>query len=169
MKTLREMPKYRSSLKPDLLRMLQEKVGKDVVFAEIEDRICYAYDSTKEKVVPDVVVKPVSTNQIAEILKIANEYLIPVYPRGAGTGLSGGAVPLYGGIVLDLMRMNKIIEILPEDLIATVEPGVITRDFQNEVAKYKLFYPPDPSSAEFSTIGGNVAECAGGMTSLKYG
>ncbi|HHT9124347.1 MAG TPA: FAD-binding oxidoreductase [Candidatus Brocadiia bacterium] len=169
MKTLKEMLKPRSSLKPDLLRLLQGKVGKDAVFAEIEDRICYAYDGTKDKVIPDVVVKPVLTNQIAETLKIANEYLIPVYPRGAGTGLSGGAVPIYGGIVLDLMKMNKIIEILPGDLIATVEPGVITRDFQNEAAKYKLFYPPDPSSAEFSTIGGNVAECAGGMTSLKYG
>lgn len=163
------MSKLHSSLKPDILRLLQETVGKDAVFAEIEDRICYAYDGTKEKVIPDVVVKPVSSNQVAETMKIANEHLIPVYPRGAGTGLSGGAIPLYGGIVLDLMKMNKIIEILPEDLIATVEPGVITRDFQNAVAKYKLFYPPDPSSAEFSTIGGNVAECSGGITSLKYG
>ncbi|MGR3310559.1 MAG: FAD-binding oxidoreductase, partial [Candidatus Brocadiales bacterium] len=169
MKTLKEIPKHRSSIKPDILRLLQEKVGKDAIFAEIEDRICYAYDGTKEKVIPDVVVKPDLRNQVVETMKIANEYLIPVYPRGAATGLSGGAIPLHGGIVLDFMKMNKIIEILPEDLTATVEPGVITKHFQDEVAKYKLFYPPDPSSAEFSTIGGNVAECAGGITSLKYG
>jgi glycolate oxidase len=169
METLRDIPKHRSTLKPNVLRLLQEKVGKDAVFADIEDRICYAYDGTKEKVTPDVVVKPVSTNQVVETLKIANEYLIPVCPRGAGTGLSGGAIPLYGGIVLDLMKMNKIIEVLPGDLMATVEPGVITKDFQDEVAKYNLFYPPDPSSSEFSTIGGNVAECSGGITSLKYG
>ena len=90
-------------------------------------------------------------------------------PRGAGTGLTGGAVPLMGGIVFDLKSMNRIIEICPEDFVATVEPGVVTKDLQDEIAKFDLFYPPDPSSAAFSTIGGNVAECAGGITGLKYG
>ncbi|MFQ5712804.1 MAG: FAD-binding oxidoreductase [Candidatus Scalinduaceae bacterium] len=149
----------------ELIRLL----GREKVLSEIEDRICYSYDSTKQKALPDIVIRPGDTSDISNTLKIANKYEMPIYARGAGTGLSGGAVPLMGGIVFDLKKMNKIIEICPEDFVATVEPGVVTKDLQDEVAKHGLFYPPDPSSAAFSTIGGNVAECAGGITGLKYG
>lgn len=151
------------------LDALNRLVGKENVLSSLEDRICYAYDGTKQKYIPDVVVRPRSTRQVSDILRFANEHEIPVYPRGAGSGLTGGAVPVQGGIVLDFTHMNKILEIVPEDLTATVEPGVVTQTLQNEVANYKLFYPPDPASAAFSTIGGNVAECSGGITGLKYG
>ncbi|MEB2309601.1 MAG: FAD-binding protein [Candidatus Brocadiaceae bacterium] len=148
---------------------LNQLIGKENVFSVLEDRICYSYDGSKQKYVPDVVVRPQSTCHVSAILQLAHENEIPVYPRGAGSGLTGGAVPAKGGIVLDFTPMNHIIEIRPEDLTATVEPGVVTQTLQSEVAKYKLFYPPDPASAPFSTIGGNVAECSGGITGLKYG
>ncbi|OQZ04695.1 MAG: hypothetical protein B6D34_01740 [Candidatus Brocadia sp. UTAMX1] len=148
---------------------LNQLIGKENVFSILEDRICYSYDGSKQKYVPDVVVRPQSTCHVSAILQLAHENEIPVYPRGAGSGLTGGAVPVKGGIVLDFTPMNHIIEIRPEDLTATVEPGVVTQTLQSEVAKYKLFYPPDPASAPFSTIGGNVAECSGGITGLKYG
>lgn len=144
-------------------------LGKEKVLSAIEDRVCYSFDSTKQKALPDIVIRPANTSDISATLNIANRYEVPIYARGAGTGLSGGAVPIRGGIVFDLKGMNRIIEICPEDFVATVEPGVVTKHFQEEVAKYGLFYPPDPSSAAFSTIGGNVAECAGGITGLKYG
>jgi glycolate oxidase len=149
----------------ELIKML----GKEKALSAIEDRICYSFDGTKQKALPDIVIRPNNTSDISNTLRIANKYDVPVYARGAGTGLSGGAVPLMGGIVFDLKGMNKIIEICPEDFVATVEPGVVTKHFQDEIAKFDLFYPPDPSSAAFSTIGGNVAECAGGITGLKYG
>ncbi len=148
---------------------LHRLIGRENVLSTLEDRICYSYDGSKQKHIPDAVVRPHSTRHVSDIVRFANEYEIPVYPRGAGSGLTGGAVPVKGGIVLDFTRMNHILEITPENLTATVEPGVVTQTMQNEVAKYKLFYPPDPASAPFSTIGGNVAECSGGITGLKYG
>ena len=144
-------------------------VGAERVLSAVEDRICYSYDATNQKVIPDIVIRPGDTNDVSNTLKIANKYEVPIYARGAGSGLTGGAVPLKGGIVFDLKNMNRIIEICPDDFVATVEPGVVTKELQDEVAKFDLFYPPDPSSAAFSTIGGNVAECAGGITGLKYG
>ena len=152
-----------------ILNDLIEALGKENVLSEIEDRVCYSFDSTGQKAIPDVVIRPSDTKDVSNAIKVADKYEIPIYARGAGTGLSGGAVPIHGGIVFDLKRMNKIINISPDDFVATVEPGVVTKHFQDEVAKYDLFYPPDPSSAAFSTIGGNVAECAGGITGLKYG
>ncbi|MBE7445677.1 MAG: FAD-binding protein [Planctomycetia bacterium] len=152
-----------------LARELSRLIGKENVLHILEDRICYSYDGSKQKYLPDVVVRPQSTQHVSTILQFAHEHEIPVYPRGAGSGLTGGAVPVKGGIVLDFTQMNRIREIIPEDLTATVEPGVVTQTLQIEVAKHKLFYPPDPASAPFSTIGGNVAECSGGITGLKYG
>src|SRR3989304_2985389 len=151
------------------LDALNRLVGKENGLQALEERICYANEGTKQKYIPAVVVRPRSTQHVSDILRFANEHGIPVYPRGAGSGLTGGAVPVQGGIVLDFTQLNKILELVPEDLTATVEPGVVTQTLQNEVAKYKLFYPPDPASAAFSTIGGNVAECSGGITGLKYG
>jgi len=163
-KTRTESNKHQNALN-ELIKV----VGRERVLSAIEDRICYSYDGTKQKALPDIVVRPNDTSDVSNTLKIANKYEIPIYARGAGTGLTGGAVPLMGGIVFDLKSMNRIIEICPEDFVATVEPGVVTMHFQDEVSKHGLFYPPDPSSAAFSTIGGNVAECAGGITGLKYG
>lgn len=152
-----------------LTHELSRLIGKENVLHLLEDRICYSYDGSKQKYLPDVVVRPQSAQHVSGILRFAYEQEIPVYPRGAGSGLTGGAVPVKGGIVLDFTQMNHIVEVSPEDLTATVEPGVITQTLQSEVAKHKLFYPPDPASAPFSTIGGNVAECSGGITGLKYG
>ena len=163
-KTKKEVNKHQKALN-ELIRV----VGEERVLSAIEDRICYSYDGTKQKVLPDIVVRPGGTNDVSNALKIANKYEVPIYARGAGSGLTGGAVPLKGGIVFDLKNMDRIIEICPEDFVATVEPGVVTKHLQDEVAKLDLFFPPDPSSAAFSTIGGNVAECAGGITGLKYG
>ena len=163
-KTKREVNKHQKAL-DELIRV----VGQERVLSAIEDRICYSYDGTKQKVLPDIVVRPGDTNDVSHTLKIANKYEVPICARGAGSGLTGGAVPLKGGIVFDLKNMDRIVEICPEDFVATVEPGVVTKHLQDEVARFDLFYPPDPSSAAFSTIGGNVAECAGGITGLKYG
>ncbi len=148
---------------------LCDKIGRENVFDNIEERICYSFDATKEKHLPDLVIRPHTKEHVSTTISIANKYNIPVCPRGAGSGLSGGTVPIKGGIVLDLKNMNKIIEMNARDLTVTVEPGVVTKDLQDEAAKLRLFYPPEPGSAGFSTIGGNVAECTGGMTGMKYG
>ncbi|MGR3317749.1 MAG: FAD-binding oxidoreductase, partial [Candidatus Anammoxibacter sp.] len=165
----KEDKKNKSGNFKDAIAQLKNILGKERVLDNIEERICYSFDGTKQRALPDVVVKPISTEQVSAAVKVANKFSVPVYARGAGTGLTGGAVPVNGGIVLDLMQMNKIIEIKPQDMTATMEPAVITKVLQDEVAKHRLFYPPDPSSADSSTMGGNVAECAGGITGVKYG
>lgn len=148
---------------------LRTIVGSANVSAEKADRICYSYDATQQSFLPDVVVHPGSTDEISRIMKLANRERIPVFPRGAGSGFSGGALPTKGGIVLCTERLDRILQIDEENLIATVEPGVVTEQFQQAVEKVGLFYPPDPASLKFSTLGGNVAECAGGPRCVKYG
>ena len=144
-------------------------VGKDGVVEDKETRICYSYDATNIRHLPDAVVFPRTPQQISAILKLANEHRFPVVPRGAGTGFTGGTIPVEGGVVLVLTKMNKILKIDQENLLAVVEPGVVTYDLQQEVEKVGLFYPPDPASLKSSTLGGNVAECAGGPRAVKYG
>ena len=144
-------------------------VGKENTLTALEDRKCYSYDARTDGVVPDMVVFPSSAQEVSQILILANDHLFPVIPRGQGTGLTGGSIPLNGGVVLVFTKMNRIVEIDTKNLIAVVEPGVITYMFQEEVAKHGLCYPPDPASYKYSSIGGNVAECAGGPNSLKYG
>ncbi len=156
-------------LSSSLINEIQKILGKENVFTTLEERLCYGYDSTPEAFLPDLVIRPTCTEQIQKILKLANLHLFPVIPRGAGTGLSGGSLPVKGGVILDLNRMDRILEIDEENLVATVEPGVITAHLQEEVEKRGLFYPPDPASLKTSTIGGNVAECAGGPRAFKYG
>ncbi|MDP8263445.1 MAG: FAD-linked oxidase C-terminal domain-containing protein [Candidatus Ancaeobacter aquaticus] len=156
-------------LSKDIVKQLKNIVGKDNLCDSMADRICYSYDASKQNFLPDIVVKPQSTREVSDIMKVAYSEELPVYTRGAASGLTGGSVPLEGGIVLDMMRMNKILELDTDNLIARVEPGVVVSDLQNVVAQEGLFYPPDPASNEFSTIGGNVAECAGGLRCLKYG
>jgi len=134
-----------------------------------EDLHCYSYDGTAKPHLPDLVVFPETTDQVSRIMRIASRYAIPVVPRGAGTGMTGGIVPLHGGIVLAMARMNKIVEIDTDNQIAVVEPGVITGDLQTAVRRCGLFYPPDPASLKYCSVGGNAAECAGGPSAVKYG
>lgn len=144
-------------------------VGEEDYLSTSEDLAAYSYDAYLPHALPDAVLFPTSTEEVSSIMKVAFREEIPVTPRGAGTNIVGGTVPLRGGIVLCLTKMNRIIEINPEDRYAIVEPGVVNGDFQREVAKYGLFYPPDPASLNVSTIGGNVAENAGGPRGVKYG
>ncbi|WP_104697063.1 MULTISPECIES: FAD-linked oxidase C-terminal domain-containing protein [unclassified Helicobacter] len=130
----------------------------------------YSYDSTRQIFEPDCVIFPQNENQISQILSYCNKHLIPVVPRGAGSGMSGGSLCANGGVVLAMEKyFNQILEIDEKNLTARVQPAVINKVLQNEVEKKGLFYPPDPASQEFSTIGGNVGENAGGMRALKYG
>ncbi len=160
---------HNNKIQAKVFEELCDAIGRENVFDNIEERVCYSFDATKEKSIPDLVIRPHSTEQVSNTVSIANQHNIPICPRGAGTGLSGGSVPIKGGIALDLKNMNRIVELNARDLTVTVEPGVVTKDLQDEAAKHRLFYPPEPGSAGFSTIGGNVAECTGGMTGMKYG
>lgn len=152
-----------------IIREITGIVGKENVNTTLEERKCYSFDARVDGAVPDVIVFPSSAEEVSKILKLANQHHFIVIPRGSGSGLTGGSVPVKGGVVLSFTRMNRILEIDIENLIAVVEPGVITFLLQEEVAKHGLFYPPDPASFKYSSIGGNVAECAGGPNSLKYG
>jgi len=129
----------------------------------------FSADATKIAHMPDVVAFPENSQQISRILRLATENGFPVVPRGAGTGMSGGAVPVQGGVVLAMDRLNRILSVDRDNLIAKAEPGVITADLQQAVEAQGLFYPPDPASLKVSTLGGNIAECAGGLRAVKYG
>jgi len=152
----------------DALSALGDLLGTRLQ-TSLETRTCYSIDATRRKFLPDAVAFPVDAPEVQRIVLLANRHRFPVVPRGAGTGFSGGALPVHGGVVLSLERMDRILAIDAENLYAVVEPGVITGKLKEEVRKAGLFYPPDPASLEFSTVGGNVAECAGGMCALKYG
>lgn len=151
------------------IKALQEIVGAANLTTETADRICYSYDATQQRFLPDVVVYPGCSAEISRIMQLANAERIPVFPRGAGSGFTGGSLPTRGGIVLSTERLDQILEIDEENLVAVVQPGVVTEAFQQAVEKVGLFYPPDPASLKFSTLGGNVAECAGGPRCVKYG
>ncbi|MFC1986250.1 FAD-binding oxidoreductase [Chloroflexota bacterium] len=157
-------------LKPKIISQLREIVGKGAVLTSREDLTTYSYDATTTWThMPDVVLLPTTTEQVSQIIKLANENQIPVTPRGAGTNVSGGSIPLKGGIVLCTTRMNRILAINKGNLVATVEPGVVLQDFNQALAKEGLFYPPDPQSFLSCTMGGTVAENAGGPYCVKYG
>ena len=157
------------ALEKKLLADLSSIVGKGNVLTTPEDLVCYSYDSTFVEGLPDAVVNPASTEEVAEVMKLANREVISVIARGMGSGLAAASVPQEGGIVLGLTRMNKIKEIDTENMMSWVEAGVVTADLQDEVESQGLFYPPDPSSIRQSTIGGNIACNAGGPRCLKYG
>src|SRR3972149_6395782 len=118
---------------------------------------------------PEAVACPVNAEEGRRTVLLANEHRFPVIPRGAGSGFSGGSVPVRGGLVLSLERMDRILSIDTENLVAVVEPGVVTETLKEEAKKRGLFYPPDPASLKFCTLGGNIAECSGGMCAVKYG
>ncbi len=154
----------------DTRKSLVDILGKENLFDSVEKRIAYSSDASRvSALLPDVIARPTAASQVARILKLANVKRIPVYSRGAGSGLTGGAVPAEGGIVLDFEIMNRILAIDARNMTALVQPGVITGDLQRESEKRGLFYPPDPASSDFCTIGGNVAENAGGLRGTKYG
>ena len=153
-----------------ILESLIQALGTKAVVSETEDLLVLGYDSTPGlHHLPDVVVYPTSTEQVQAALQIARQHRLPITPRGSGTGLSGGSIPIKGGMVLCLNKMNRILEIDEENLTATCQAGVVTLDLFNAVAEKGLFYPPDPGSQKISTLGGNVMEDAGGLRGLKYG
>ena len=159
-----------NKIKPQIISSLIGISGKDYVHTDAENLDKYSRDETEDfSFPPEVVVKPSSADEISKILKLANENLIPVYTRGGGTGLSGGALPVLGGILISMERFNKILDIDEKNFFAEVESGVITQVFQEELEKRGLFYPVDPASRGSCFIGGNVAECSGGPRAAKYG
>ena len=156
-------------MQDSIIKEIAAVVGSEHTLTGEEDRWTYAYDATDLTALPDLVVFPGSAEEIAAIVKLANQHRFPVVPRGAGTGRAGGSVPAQGGVVLVLTRLNRILEINPEDLVAVVEPGVITGVLKKAVAEHGLWYPPDPGSADYCTLGGNVATGAGGAMAVQYG
>jgi glycolate oxidase len=153
----------------NIIKKLQAIVGEKHLATAREDLMCYSYDSTGMEYMPSAVAFPGSAAEICSIMTLANRERFPVIPRGAGTGMTGGALPVTGGLVLVMSRLNRILEIDVGNQVAAVEPGVITGQFQTAVKKLGLFYPPDPASRNFCTMGGNVAECSGGPSAVKYG
>ncbi|MBN1574132.1 MAG: FAD-binding protein [Deltaproteobacteria bacterium] len=149
---------------------LTDIVGESGVFTDPDNLEKYSVDETTGvSGLPDVVVKPSTEKEVSAVMKLAHASRIPVTPRSGGTGVTGGAVPVFGGIILTLERMNRIIEIDTDNLMAVVEPGVITGDLGRRAEEEGLFYPPDPASLDSCCIGGNIAESAGGPRAVKYG
>lgn len=151
-----------------IIHELQAILGKERCLTTQEDLVVYSHDVYGGSQ-PDVVVLPITTEEVSKVMKVASREKIPVTPRGSASGLSGMCVPARGGIVMAMSKMNRILEINPEDRLAIVEPGVITQDFQETVEGMNLFYPPDPASQSICQIGGNVASNAGGPRCVKYG
>lgn len=141
----------------------------DQIILDKEGLSHFSYDATERQSMPQVVLLPETTEEVSKIMQRAGDFDVPVTPQGGRTGLSGGGIPLMGGAVLSLLRFKRIIEIDEKNMLATVEPGVISSDFQQELRKHNLFFPPDPSSTVESTLGGNVAENAGYTRAVKYG
>ncbi len=154
---------------PELLAALEGALGPSHVRTDDATRQAYGTDALKRGSPADVVVFPGTTADVAAVVRICAARRVPIVPRGGGTGYTGGSVPTSGGVVLSLERMNRILEIDETNLVAVVEPNVITGDLQDAVERVGLFYPPDPSSLRQSALGGNVAECAGGPRAFKYG
>lgn len=159
-----------SVLTEEAVQRLIELLGKENVILNKEEKLPYASDETEDLVfLPEAVVTPSTAAEVSGILKISNQFNVPVTPRGAGTGLSGGALPVFGGIIVSMEKFNRILEIDEKNLQATVEPGVINQVFQDEVKSKGLFYPPDPASRGSCFLGGNLAHSSGGPKAVKYG
>jgi glycolate oxidase len=158
-------------LESAVIEELAQITGTDRILTRKADLVTYSYDATANvtRQIPDVVVMPISTGEVQRIVNLARENKIAIYPRGAGTNLSGGAIPVRQGIVLSFQRMNKILDVDAENLTATVQPGVVIQELNDAVAPYGLIYPPDPGTVATATMGGSVAENSGGLRGLKYG
>ncbi|WP_457623770.1 FAD-binding oxidoreductase [Persephonella sp.] len=157
------------SVPENIKNILRKEIGEHKVLDDDMDRLLYSYDATRIKMLPSVVVIPESEEEVQKIVKICYQEGIPITPRGAGSGYTGGSLPVKGGVLVSFERMDRILEIDEENAVARVQPGVVTFRLQKEVEKRGLFYPPDPASYKFCTIGGNVAENAGGPRCVKYG
>jgi len=160
-------------MRQELKDTFKSIVGSEHVLDTVEDCACYTYDasaiSVGKKEIPPLVLFPANSEEVSKILRLANIEKTPIIPRGLGSNVTGGTIPSVGSVIMVMTRMNKILKIDRNNLVAEVEPGVVTADLQAEVEKLQLFYPPDPASKGFSTMGGNVAECAGGPRGAKYG
>ena len=154
---------------PSLVDALERAVGAAHVLHAPEDLIAYEYDATIERALPDAVVFPGTTEEVAAVVRAANAHGVPIVPRGSGTGLAGGAVPILGGVVIAMTRMNRIVEVDAANRVAVVEPGVINLQLQEALAPLGLAWAPDPSSQRICTIGGNVANNSGGPHTLAHG
>jgi glycolate oxidase len=152
-----------------MLEELRAMVGDENVSDDVADRYVYGSDASMHQSSASVVVRPVSADEVQKILRFANGRKIPVVPRGAGTGESGSAVPIDGGIVLDLKRMDRILEVRPEDMFCRVEPGVVNDELNRQLKPCGFFFPPTPGSGKVCTIGGMIANNASGMRAVKYG
>ena len=150
-------------------KQLEKISGKENITREKEELLCYSYDAAGDIYLPDAVIFPGTEQEISQILRLADHHELIVVPRGAGSGMTGGAVPVNGGLVMVFSRMNQILEIDENNLWVKVQPGVVVEDIHKQVEKKGLFYPPDPASSSFCTIGGNIGECAGGPRAVKYG
>jgi len=159
-----------TEVSPDVIEAFRSIIGADYVITDPEKRHFYGHDETEDfHFLPEVVLKPASAEEIGVIMKVCSKHRIAVTPRGGGTGLSGGALPVFRGVILSMERFNRILDIDELNLQATVEPGVITQVFQEAVMEKGLFYPPDPASSGSCFIGGNVSENSGGPKAVKYG
>jgi len=155
----------------NIINELVSLLGKDNVLTGKEDKINYSYDATPDvqRYEPDVIVTPASKEDVIRLVKIAAKHKIPLVTRGAGTNLSGGTIPVDGGIVLSMLKLDKIIEVDAANLTATVEPGLVIQRLNEAAAVHGLIYPPDPGTVTTATMGGSVSECSGGLRGLKYG
>ncbi|MGY3717955.1 FAD-binding oxidoreductase [Sutcliffiella cohnii] len=158
-----------SKINSQILNELQAIVQEDRILTQKKDLFSYSYDASFGEYLPDIVLQPQSKEEISKIILLANTYKIPVYPRGSATSLSGGPLPTMGGIVLDMSQYPKSLTIDKENMLAIVTPSVITSTIHEKAESEGLFYPPDPSSSNISTIGGNVLENSSGPKGLKYG
>lgn len=152
-----------------ILQQLRDAVGSENLSADEVDCLSYGYDATRRDAVCQAVIWPRSIEQISALMRLANEHRIPIVPRGSGSGLSGGALPVKGGWVMSLERMNRILRIDTANRTVTAEPGIRLNDLKQAVQEHGLFYPPDPASAKIASLGGTIAECAGGLNCVKYG
>jgi len=156
-------------LDPKIVDELKAIVGEQYVLNSPEDLVAYSYDATFTSAKPNLVVLPASTQEVSKVVKVANREVIPMVPRGMGSGLAAGSIPFGGGIVLPLTRMDRLLDIDCDNMMVTAEAGIIASELADAVAREGYFYPPDPSSDHYSTLGGNVACNAGGAHCLKYG
>ncbi len=152
-----------------LIKALTELLPEDRLYTDPVDCYAYAYDNSRNFHSPLAVVFPLSIDEVQAVIKLCNEYKTPVVPRGRGTGTAGGSVPEMGGVALSLERMNKIICVDPDNRMAIIEPGVLNQELQDAIKEVGFFWPPDPSSAAYCSIGGNLATCAAGPHAVKYG
>jgi glycolate oxidase len=156
-------------MEPQVLKEIQAIIPDERILLDLQDRYSYSFDASFGEYLPDIVIQPDNAEEISRLVQLANHFHIPVYPRGSATSLSGGPLPVEGGMVIDMSRLNQKLIIDRENLLAIVSPGVITGDIHKKAEEVGLFYPPDPSSSHVSTIGGNLLENSSGPRGLKYG